>query len=74
MQVQLLQVVLDASTDATVPLLTVQPALLSHQYDFVLALRGFLGCHVLEHVLMQRHQVDYGINRCAGVCIAHYLL
>jgi hypothetical protein len=30
----------------------------------VLALRGLLACHILEHSLQMRHQVNYGVNRC----------
>ncbi len=32
-------------------------------YDYILALRGLLGCGVLRHGLLLRHQVEYGIDR-----------
>ncbi|KAG2455049.1 hypothetical protein HYH02_000874 [Chlamydomonas schloesseri] len=32
-------------------------------YDFILALRGLLGCGVLRHGLLLRQQVEYGIDR-----------
>ena len=32
-------------------------------YEFVLALRGLLGCGILRHGLTLRKQVDYGIDR-----------
>ena len=36
----------------------------AHQEAHILALRGLLGCHLLDHALQKRHCVDYGINRC----------
>ncbi|KAG2441624.1 hypothetical protein HXX76_003244 [Chlamydomonas incerta] len=35
----------------------------SELYEFVLALRGLLGCGILKHGLSLRNQVDYGIDR-----------
>jgi hypothetical protein len=32
----------------------------------VVALRGLLACHILEHSLQMRHLVDYGVNRCGS--------
>lgn len=33
------------------------------QVDQVLALRGLLGCNLLQHTLQKRHRVDYGVSR-----------
>ncbi|GLC35571.1 thioredoxin-disulfide reductase [Pleodorina starrii] len=36
------------------------------QWAAVLALRGLLGCNLLQHCLQKRHRVDFGVNRNAG--------
>lgn len=41
------------------------PGLMSEQLEQLLLLRGLLACNMLQHCLQHRHNVDFGINRCA---------
>jgi hypothetical protein len=41
------------------------PGLAPDQADQLLTLRGLLACNMLQHCLQKRHNVDFGINRCA---------
>ena len=44
------------------------PGLAHEQLEQLLLLRGLLACNMLQHCLQQRHNVDFGINRCASAC------
>ena len=57
----ILEVVLDAGVDPGG--LQARAGLQEDQLHQVLALRGLLGCNLLQHCLQRRHLVDYGVNR-----------
>ncbi|GLC47557.1 hypothetical protein PLESTB_000000900 [Pleodorina starrii] len=71
LQERILRCVTDASESAAVLLgpeaVGSAPQQLSDdQLAVVLALRGLLGCNLLQHCLQKRHLVDYGVNRHTG--------
>jgi hypothetical protein len=61
----LVRCISDADVDATTVLAQEEAASLitDEERCDVLALRGLLACHVLEHSLQLRHLVNYGVNR-----------
>ncbi len=62
MQNDLLECIVDQSMDAIAAIDALSKLLVDTERADLLALRGLLGCEVLQHCLQMRHLVDYGVN------------